>query len=78
MMQIMIFGFQNCVILDSNKTIFLYIVSFLKFQNCVILDSNKTPYTKYTDWVQFQNCVILDSNKTTSSDWMLSAVNVNI
>ena len=34
--------FQNCVILDSNKTINVELTIEEVFQNCVILDSNKT------------------------------------
>ena len=34
--------FQNCVILDSNKTGASIVLSTPLFQNCVILDSNKT------------------------------------
>ena len=55
--------FQNCVILDSNKT--GYTVSFdsATFQNCVILDSNKTATLVIAPATMFQNCAILDSNK---------------
>ena len=56
--------FQNCVILDSNKTISSYFYNIVMFQNCVILDSNKTKPDKGVPYVLFQNCVILDSNKT--------------
>ena len=35
-------GFQNCVILDSNKTRVVKGFIPTMFQNCVILDSNKT------------------------------------
>ena len=35
-------GFQNYVILDSNKTKGALFVARKKFQNYVILDSNKT------------------------------------
>ncbi len=34
--------FQNCAILDSNKTVFGEQPRNHKFQNCAILDSNKT------------------------------------
>ncbi len=34
--------FQNCAILDSNKTICNKRSIGIKFQNCAILDSNKT------------------------------------
>ena len=34
--------FQNCVILDSNKTEYISEEQMTQFQNCVILDSNKT------------------------------------
>ena len=34
--------FQNCVILDSNKTNTIKMKINFEFQNCVILDSNKT------------------------------------
>ena len=36
--------FQNCVILDSNKTGKSFVEGLRMFQNCVILDSNKTDY----------------------------------
>ena len=38
-----LFGeFQNCVILDSNKTLYETGVTAEQFQNRAILDSNKT------------------------------------
>ena len=57
--------FQNCVILDSNKTDVLDLSVNEMFQNCVILDSNKTSRCEKHNKEVFQNCVILDSNKTT-------------
>ena len=56
--------FQNCVILDSNKTCNFCGTPIKKFQNCVILDSNKTFALSGCTETTFQNCVILDSNKT--------------
>ena len=59
-----LFMFQNCVILDSNKTFRKEREDTLMFQNCVILDSNKTYWKNEGIATKFQNCVILDSNKT--------------
>ena len=56
--------FQNCVILDSNKTYNIVKNKNERFQNCVILDSNKTSFNCSSCNELFQNCVILDSNKT--------------
>ena len=61
-------GFQNCVILDSNKTHGGHYENKRMFQNCVILDSNKTIGISYQKIYTFQNCVILDSNKTKQLD----------
>ena len=57
-------SFQNCVILDSNKTGSQAGTTLRRFQNCVILDSNKTLLSSDSPFTVFQNCVILDSNKT--------------
>ena len=61
--------FQNCVILDSNKTLENLLRYYKQFQNCVILDSNKTKNTVNRLGWQFQNCAILDSNKTHMLNW---------